>query len=167
MSMRMTLKSYNNMNALISLCFNANAVIDNLAYNLDYHYQNEIGKIVHLNVAHVMPEWADQVSDKMLELSGRPVRSGLVDHIEEYKDLKEIFMALYDTFMQMRELCRAMIEEADMQGDDEVRIFGEEFLDKNLSPFIKQAEEWIHASEILDANSLNIHIKEYTHFIEV
>ena len=62
------------MNALAAMCFDANAAIDNLAYNLDYHYYNQIAEVVHLHVAHVMPEWADMVTNKLLELSARPVR---------------------------------------------------------------------------------------------
>lgn len=53
---RMSLNSYSNLNTLVAKCFDANAIIDNLAYNLDYHYLNRVGKIVHMNVAHVMPE---------------------------------------------------------------------------------------------------------------
>ena len=33
--MRMSNDSYNSMNTLTSMCFNANAIFDNLAYSLD------------------------------------------------------------------------------------------------------------------------------------
>ena len=67
--MRMSLESYNKMNELAGKCFDANAVVDNLAYSLDYHYYNEIAKIVHLRVAHKLPEFADKITDKMLEIN--------------------------------------------------------------------------------------------------
>ena len=54
--MHMSIDSYNKMNTIMAACFDANAVVDNLAYNLDYHYFNEIAEVVHLHVAHVMPE---------------------------------------------------------------------------------------------------------------
>lgn len=164
--MRMSINSYNKMNILLGKCFNANAVIDNLAYNLDYYYFNEIAKIVHLKVAHVMPELADMVSDKMLELSARPVRVEIGGYQEDYSNLTAIFNVLGETLEDLRVYTKELIEFADMEGDDEIRIFAENFLDI-MSPYIKQSEEWIHASEALSPAEFNIHIKEYTHFIEV
>ena len=52
-----------------------------------------------------------------------------------------------------------------MNGDDEVRIFAEGFLE-DVSLFVKQAEEWINAAKVLDPQDLNIHISDYTHFIK-
>lgn len=153
------------MNALAAMCFNANAVIDNLAYNLDYHYYNQIAEVVHLHVAHVMPEWADLITDQMLQLSARPVRLDINGYDTDYEDLKEIFKVLLETLQEIHSFTKDLIESADMSGDDEVRIFGEEFL-MEVSPFIKQAEEWLNAANIMDAHTLNIHIHDYTHFIK-
>lgn len=154
------------MNALAAMCFDANASIDNLAYSLDYHYYNKIAEVVHLHVAHIMPEWADLITDQMLELSARPVRLNINGYNKDYEDVKDVFAALLETLMGISSFTKDLIESADMSGDDEVRIFGEEFLMK-VSPFIKQAEEWSNAAKIMDPNSLNIHIKDYTHFIEL
>ena len=164
--MRMSNKSYNNMNALAAMCFDANAIIDNLAYSLDYHYYNKIAEVVHLHVAHIMPEWADLITDQMLELSARPVRLNINGYNKDYEDVKDVFAALLETLMGISSFTKDLIESADMSGDDEVRIFGEEFLMK-VSPFIKQAEEWSNAAKIMDPHSLNIHIKDYTHFIKL
>ena len=164
--MRMSNKSYNNMNALAAMCFDANASIDNLAYSLDYHYYNKIAEVVHLHVAHIMPEWADLITDQMLELSARPVRLNINGYNKDYEDVKDVFAALLETLMGISSFTKDLIESADMSGDDEVRIFGEEFLMK-VSPFIKQAEEWSNAAKVMDPHSLNIHIKAYTHFIEL
>ena len=164
--MRMSNKSYNNMNALAAMCFDANASIDNLAYSLDYHYYNKIAEVVHLHVAHIMPEWADLITDQMLELSARPVRLNINGYNKDYEDVKDVFAALLEILMGISSFTKDLIESADMSGDDEVRIFGEEFLMK-VSPFIKQAEEWSNAAKIMDPHSLNIHIKDYTHFIEL
>ena len=154
------------MNALAAMCFDANASIDNLAYSLDYHYYNKIAEVVHLHVAHIMPEWADLITDQMLELSARPVRLNINGYNKDYEDVKDVFAALLETLMGISSFTKDLIESADMSGDDEVRIFGEEFLMK-VSPFIKQAEEWSNAAKIMDPHSLNIHIKDYTHFIEL
>ena len=154
------------MNALAAMCFDANASIDNLAYSLDYHYYNKIAEVVHLHVAHIMPEWADLITDQMLELSARPVRLNINGYNKDYEDVKDVFAALLETLIGISSFTKDLIESADMSGDDEVRIFGEEFLMK-VSPFSKQAEEWSNAAKIMDPNSLNIHIKDYTHFIEL
>ena len=154
------------MNALAAMCFDANAFIDNLAYSLDYHYYNKIAEVVHLHVAHIMPEWADLITDQMLELSARPVRLNINGYNKDYEDVKDVFAALLETLIGISSFTKDLIESADMSGDDEVRIFGEEFLMK-VSPFIKQAEEWSNAAKIMDPHSLNIHIKDYTHFIEL
>lgn len=162
--MRMSMESYNKLNELAGKCFDANAVVDNLAYSLDYHYFNEIGKIVHLRVAHKLPEFADMITDKMLELSARPIRVDIKGYTDDYEDLNKIFEALYATMRGILEDSRKLISIADLNEDDEVRIFCEEFLTM-VSPYVKQAEEWINAAKIMDAHTLNVHIKEYTHFI--
>ena len=164
--MRMSENSYKKMNKLAGECFNANAIIDNLAYSLEFHYFSEIAKIVHLCVAHVMPEWADLVTDKMLELSARPKREDINGYGEDYSELPAIFDVLYTTLRDLLESTRDLISIADINEDDEVRIFAESFLER-ISVFVKQAEEWKNAAAVLDAQSLNIHIKQYTHFIEV
>ena len=84
--MRMTEESRNLMNNLATLCFDANAVIDNLAYNLDYLMFCNIAEMVHHHVAHVMPVWADEITDKMLILSARPIRGDIGGYDEEYDE---------------------------------------------------------------------------------
>ena len=163
--MRMTKESQEKMNNLATLCFDANAVIDNLAYNLAYLYYNNIEDIVHHNVAHVMPLWADEITEEMLLLSVRPVRGDIKGYNEEYKNLNDIFEKMYEVMINMRNACRNMIESADLDDDDEVRIFGESFLERNISPFIKQAEEWVKAANSMDPYKLDEHIKDHTHFI--
>lgn len=163
---RMSNKSYNNMNTLTAMCFDANAVFDNLAYCLDYHYYNNIAQIVHLHVAHVMPTWADVVSDKMLQLSVRPVRLDINGYEQDYDNLQEIFKVMNEVLNKIRSFVIDMIESADMSGDDEVRIFSEEFLTM-IEPFLKQTEEWMNAADRMDAVTLDLHFEKYTHFIEI
>lgn len=164
--MRISKESYDGMNALTAMCFNANAIIDNLAYSLDYHYYTKIADIVHHNVAHVMPVWADLITDEMLQLSARPIRKDIGGYNTDYNDLKEIFNVLMKTLLEIRGATKELIESADMGGDDEVRIFGEDFLMK-IQPYIKQVDEWIAAANNIDPYTLNIHILDYTHFISL
>ena len=164
--MRMSKESYDKLNQLAGKCFNANAIVDNLAYCLDYHYFNEIAKVVHLRVAHKLPEFADLITDKMLELSARPIRVDIKGYSEDYEKLQPIFEELYKTMVELLEDTRKLIGIADLNEDDEVRIFCEEFL-AEISMYVKQAEEWVNASKKMDEHTLNIHIREYTHFIEL
>lgn len=164
--MQMSKESYDRLNALTAMCFNANAVFDNLAYSLDYHYFANISKMVHLCVAHIMPEWADMITEEMIELSARPVRKPIGGYTEDYEDVKDVFAAMLVTLNEMRQATRSLIESADMDGDDEVRIFAENFLTV-IKPYIKQAEEWANAANVLSAQDLNIHIADYTHFIPI
>ena len=164
--MRMSLESYNGLNQLAGKCFNANAIVDNLAYCLDYHYFNEIAKVVHLRVAHKLPEFADEITDKMLELSARPIRVDIKGYSEDYEKLEPLFKVLKDTLVEILEDTRRLIGIADLNEDDEVRIFCEEFLTQ-LSVYVKQAEEWENAAKAMDPYTLNVHIKEYTHFIQL
>lgn len=158
--------SHSEMNNLIGMCFNANAIIDNLAYSLDYHFYTNIADIVHHNVAHVMPQWADLISDKMLQLGIRPVRKDINGYEKDYDNLKDVFDTILKTMIEIREATRSLIETADINGDDEVRIFSESFLE-NVIVFIKQSNEWVNACSSMDPITLNIHIKDYTHFISL
>ena len=158
--------SYRQLNTLATLCFDANAVFDNLAYNLDYYYYGKIAKIVHLNIAHLMPEWADIITDKMLVLGLRPTRGTIGSYEQDIPEVKTVFEQLHITLLNLRKNCCDLIATADLNDDDEVRIFGEEFLTK-ITPFIKQSEEWLKIIGDIGANELNIHILEYTNFINV
>ena len=162
--MRISQVTYDKMNGLASKCFDANAAFDNLAYNLEYNYYPNIAKAVHLKVAHVMPEWADVVTDEMLLLGARPTRLPIGSYTSEYTVPAEAFAAAKDILYGLREETRSLIAVADMSDDDEARIFAEEFLAR-ISPYIKQAEEWSSVAERMDPHSLDVHIGEYTNFI--
>ena len=164
--MRMSQETYSGLNHLVGRCFDANAVVDNLAYCLDYHYYSEIAKVVHLRVAHLFPELADEITDKMLELSARPVRLDIHGYDTDYTSLGDIFGQLLKVSKALLEDVRKNISTSDLNGDDEVRIFLEEFLGK-ISLLVKQSEEWVDAAGKLDPNTLNMHIKDYTHFISL
>jgi len=164
--MRMSDATYNNLNTLTALCFDGNAIVDNLAYSLDYHYFNKIADVVHHSVAHIFPEWADEITNEMLILSARPVRKDIGGYEDDYESLRDIFDVLYATLNNICNFIKRTIDDAEFNDDAEVRIFGEDLLMK-INPYLKQAEEWKNAAEHMDAHTLNIHILDYTHFIEI
>ena len=154
------------LNRLLQELFNGNAIIDNLVYNLVYNGYNELGDAIHNPVAHKLPEWADEISDLIDQMGGRPVRYGLEDHKDDIKEVKNVFIELNYYFLTLRDIGNKIIEDVDLIGDAEVRIFMEDFLKRTLMPYVRQSEEWKKASERLSADTFNIHIKEYTHYIK-
>lgn len=128
------------MNSLATKCFELNAEFDNLAYSLEYNYFHQIANIIHYHIAHIMPEFADLITDKMLELSVRPVRQNISGYGKEYTNVLAAFISLRDAMYSFRSGIKDLIYTADMNEDDEARIFAEELLDK-VSLYIKQSEE--------------------------
>ena len=128
------------MNSLATKCFELNAEFDNVAYSLEYNYFHQIANIIHYHIAHIMPEFADLITDKMLELSVRPVRQNISGYGKEYTNVLAAFISLRDAMYSFRSGIKDLIYTADMNEDDEARIFAEELLDK-VSLYIKQSEE--------------------------
>ena len=128
------------MNSLATKCFELNAEFDNLAYSLEYNYFHQIANIIHYHIAHIMPEFADLITDKMLELSVRPVRQNISGYGKEYTNVLAAFISLRDAMYSFRSGIKDLIYTADMNEDDEARIFAEELLNK-VSLYIKQSEE--------------------------
>ena len=163
--MKMSEQTRESLNRFVQELFNGNARIDNLYYNLTYKNQARLADSIHEPVAHVLGEWADEVTRLMDRLGARAVRYGLEDHNKEY-GVKEVFADLSQYFEHLGIVAGKIIEDADMSGDIEVRIFMEDFLNRRILPFRKQAEEWRQASEVLDENTFNIHVDDYTHYLK-
>nr|DAQ20995.1 MAG TPA: Neutrophile activating protein [Caudoviricetes sp.] len=164
--MLMDKRTEESLNRLLQELFDGNAIVDNLVYNLIYNGYNELGEAIHKPVAHKLPEWADSISDLIDQMGGRSKRYGLEDHKDDIKEVKDVFKELNNYFLRLREIVNKIIEDVDMVGDAEVRIFLEDFLNKMVMPYVRQSEEWKKASERLSADTFNIHIKEYTHYIK-
>lgn len=155
------------LNELLQALFAANSFADNCAYNLDYYYKGEIGGIYHHSFAHAFPALADSVSEEMIKVDSRPVRLPLNGDIEDISDVKAIFSKTVAMVDALRVKVIKLIDDADSRNDPEIRIFAENFLEGSLLPYVKQAHEWLDASEKLSAEDLNIHFKKYTHFITI
>ena len=93
--MLITEKTEESLNRILQVLFGGNAKIDNLCYNLQHLYLNNLADAIHAPVAHKLPELADHVSDFMDKLGGRPVRYGTTDYSEKYENAKEIFSVIF------------------------------------------------------------------------
>ena len=164
--MLITEKTEESLNRILQVLFGGNAKIDNLCYNLQHLYLNNLADALHTPVAHKLPELADHVSDFMDKLGGRPVRYGTVDYSEKYENAKEIFSQLSNYFEELRKDVILSIDDADMNDDVEVRIWLENFLVEEVLPLRKQAAEWLDATDKLTDSELNIHIADYTHYLK-
>lgn len=155
------------MNELLKSLFEANSLADNCAYNLDYYYKGEITEVYHHSFAHAFPALADTVSEEMLKLDSRPIRLPLAGFDADIKDLKDIFTITANMMDTLRLKVIKLIDDADAHNDPEVRIFAENFLEGSLLPFVKQSHEWLDAAQSVAPEYLNIHFKDYTHFISI
>ena len=90
--MLITEQTRDQLNELLKYSFDANALVDNYAYNIAYYRYPNIEEIVHKHFAHKFPEFADIFSDMMIRLDARPIRKALPDHVEDFDgDLYRIF----------------------------------------------------------------------------
>lgn len=153
------------MNRFLQYLFNGNAVIDNVCYNLKYKNYARIEGAIHGPVAHIMGAWADEVSDLMDELGARPVRYALPDNVEEM-DPEACLERLVSYFEGLRANTIKAIEAAEEAGDMEVKLFFEEFLSNKIVKYRKQAIEWRDAIKTIGADSLNVHIEDYTSYLK-
>ena len=156
------------LNELLRYSFDANATIDNYAYNLAYYRYPNIEKIVHKDFAHKFPEFADILSDMMIELDARPVRLGLPDHIEDYKgDLLGLFEQILGLCNTYRNSIIKVIEMSELNDDYEVKIKLEEFL-VMFEPYRKQADIWCEYARRYkeDYKSFDVHFDDITTLIK-
>ena len=153
------------LNKFLQVLFNGNAVMDNICYNLKYKGYARIEGAIHGPVAHLMGAWADEVSDLMDELGVRPVRYALPDNIGEMEAEKclEELASYFDT---LRGIVIKVIEVAEDEGEYEVKIFFEDFLVNKVVAYRKQAHQWHDAVKSIGADSLNVHIGDYTSYIK-
>ena len=82
--MLMSEETRDQLNELVRLSFDANSVVDNFAYNLAYYDYPNIEGIVHELFAHKFPEFADILTNMMIELDARPLRKGINTHDKDY-----------------------------------------------------------------------------------
>lgn len=154
------------LNRLLQELFSGNARIDNLYYNLQYQGYYNLADAIHEPVAHVMGEWADEVSDFMIKLNLKPVRYAIDKDYAENYTVKEVFQDLLAYFEKLREIINKIIEQ--VSDEDELReiaIFMDDFLINKVLVFKKQAEEWQTTSERLNENMFDMNIGHHTHFI--
>lgn len=154
------------LNRFLQELFSGNARIDNLYYNLQYKGYNNLADAIHEPVAHVMGEWADEVSDLMDRLGYRPVRYAIsFDYDKEY-NVKQVFADLLEYFNHLHTIVIKMIDKVDGDSDyKEISIFLDDFLMNKILPFRKQAQEWKLLSEKLEEEMFDMNISRHTHYI--
>ena len=158
----------NQLNELVKFSFDANAVVDNYAYNLAYYHFPNIEKIVHKSFAHKFPAFADIITDMMIELDARPVRNGIDTHNEDFdSNLYKIFDGILTLCNDYRRSIIDTIDIAELNGDYEVKIKLEEFL-LMFEPYRKQADIWFKYAERYqgDYKSFDVHFNDFTVLID-
>ena len=156
------------LNELLKYSFDANAVVDNYAYNLAFYRYPNIEEIVHKHFAHKFPEFADYVSDMMIRLDARPERKALENHTEDFNgDLYKIFEGLLGLCNDYRRSIIETIAIAELNENYEVKIHMEEFLTM-FEPYRKQADVWFEYVKRYadDYKSFDVHFGDLTTFID-
>ena len=157
------------LNELVKFSFDANAVVDNYAYNLAYYHFPNIEKIVHKSFAHKFPAFADILSDLMIELDARPIRKGIESHDEDFNgDLYKIFDGVLGLCNDYRKSIIKTIDVAELNEDYEVKIKLEEFL-LMFEPYRKQADIWFKYAQRYqgDDKSFDVHFEDFTVLIPI
>lgn len=152
------------MNRFLQFLFNGNAVMDNICYNLKYKGYARLEAAIHEPMAHKMGAWADTASDLMDELQARPVRYSLPDNIEEL-DATECFEKLVAYFEELHTIALKAISVAEEIGEIEAKLYFEHFIEDKLTRYRRQAIEWRDAIKAIGADSLNVHIADYTSYL--
>jgi hypothetical protein len=112
-----------------------------------------------------MGAWADSASDLMDELQCRPVRYALPDNVEELGPV-ECFDKLVSYFDELRAISLKAIVAAEDLGEMEAKLFFEGFVEDKLTRYRRQAIEWRDAIKEIGADSLNVHIADYTSYLK-
>lgn len=160
-------ETYKALNELVQMCFQQNALADNIFYNLADKYLLVAGDIWHHSYAHAWGGVADMITDEMLKLNARPIRIGLVDETDKYGSVGTMMAVNLVAMEKIFKKCKEIVEIADMMDDVDIRIFGENLLNGTLLPFLKQSHEWVNAAKTLSEYQFNIHFDDYTHFISI
>lgn len=167
--MLMSEETREQLNELVKISFDANAVVDNLAYNLAYYDYPNIEKIIHGSFAHKFPVFADILTDMMLELDARPVRKAIFAHEEDYEgNLVKIFEDNLNMCEEYRRAIIQVIEVAELNEDYEVKIKLEEFLSM-FNTYRKQASVWYKYAKRYenDHKAFDVHFSDFTKYISI
>lgn len=157
------------LNELVRLSFDANSVVDNLAYNIAYYDYPNIEKVIHEDFAHKFPAFADRLTNLMIKVNARPVRKGVDAHEEDYEgNLVKIFEDNLKMCDDYRMAIIQVIEVAELNEDYEIKIELEEFLNSFIN-YRKQADVWYKYAKRYegDYKSFDVHFEEFTKFIEM
>lgn len=138
--------TYEKLNDFLQKCFQMNSYCDNLAYNMTALNMINVEPIFHEKFAHAFPRFADIVSEMMTKLDARPIRTALSENSVYYDDFKLMFASLKYEVDIYREDIIGVIESADINGDIEVKIIMENFL-QNFMNYLNQVNIWYKKSK--------------------
>lgn len=166
--MKISAATCDKLNQLLYLSFDCNAMADNFAYNIDFMCYPNIANIYHHSFAHLFPQLADEISDLMIKLDARPIRKATNSYDTQYFDLISIFKDSDTMTEKYRQAIKSTIDVADYNGDYEVRIALEDFLEDFL-PYVKQSSVWARKAEEYKEKpaQFDVHFARLTPFIPI
>ena len=151
------------LNTLLQATFQMNSHADNCAYWLAFNNFTNISEIFHEKYAHKFPEWADKISDMMINLGYKPERYCLEENNYDYSDYMELFEDVETELEHYRELICRTIDTANTFKFRELVGFLDDFL-LELVEYKKQVKIWINKASITLNSSLefDLHFGKFT-----
>ena len=135
------------LNELMRSLFNANAVADNIVYQLENVFvMPKASELMHEKYAHAFPGIADTVNKIQILRGGRGTRKSVIASETEYATVNDCFIAMLDAVIDVDTQFWDSLDMCDDMDEKAVRIYIENtYLE--ILPFTKQTMLWIAKSE--------------------
>lgn len=135
------------INKLMQSMFNANAIADNIAYQLEnVFFMPNASDIVHHNFAHLFPVLADKVNKIQILRDSRGVRKPVVGAETQFQTAYECFHELMLSALDVEKHFNQAIDMCDDFDAKAVRIWLEN-LYVEMIPLTKQSVVWCNKAE--------------------
>lgn len=141
-------KTNDSINRVVQLCFNGNAIADNVVYNLDVVFNMvQANDIVHHAFAHWFPVYADSFNDIQRIQNMKPVRLPVEGATKQYDNFVECFDDLEVFMLDVLEpAIKDAIRSAEENNDVKTRILLENAY-TDIALYTKQVMIWRDKAE--------------------
>lgn len=142
---------------LIDMMFQGNAILDNVVYQMNVSPLNtpKLYEFTHFTLSHSLPSvFADAVSDFMMERNDRIYRGKIEGSNKIYSNIIKCFEDIVDVFEGINNQLSICIDSAIDNNDKPVEDFLRSFLVNVGTPYWKQAKVLLDAINQYDENGI-------------
>ena len=137
------LETVKSIQTLIDMCFQSNAILDNIVYQLDISPINvpKLYEFTHYTLSHSFPTtFADTITDFMLQQNDRIYRGVLQGANKNYNSIIECYQDIVNTYVNVQKQVEICIDIAIENKDKAVEDFLRDFNVKVATLYVKQAK---------------------------